>query len=414
MAKSSINFAKAKSHSEDHNLRKDEPSYLLPKEHRLKNEFWQHEKKETELFSESASKQKTGRKPKFENSRWEAIVNFNKSHTLGDLQKVATHIENKFNVTCSSIAMHKDEGHINERGIVEYNLHAHVNFITHKDGKQNWRKEFVKPKDLRELQTEVAELMGMERGTDKRISKTQRLEHTQFKQQVQGLAKQKDLKAEIAELRSDLKAMGAKREQYAVLEGLNRDLKAQIKAKNISKFDLENKLKEYANINTKQKKLINALEAKISLKASESTAISPKNDLKAISSTLNDNFREQLETNYKIEQLERYGAGSSVAFKWRFEDKAKFEIEKIKVDFFHHTRKEVIKIDREDYEAFKKEILEIEKSLIQKISRFQKAVNFYQSLILKVKDFISPKKEFQRVQKKERVINRQKSSGIEI
>jgi uncharacterized coiled-coil protein SlyX len=259
MAKSSINFAKAKAHSSDHNFRKDEPSYLLPKQYRLENEFWVLPRSEKEIFDESAALQKTGRKPKLENSRWEAIINFNKNHSLGDLQKVAAHIEKKFNITCTSIAMHKDEGHINERGVPIYNLHAHVNFVTHKDGKQNWRKEFVKPKDLRELQTEVAQILVMERG--KEGSKAQRLDHRQYKKMAkykegvktvvkrdfiepfnQQKAKIKDLKSEVKDLREKLKEQGAGREQYAKLEQLNKELHGRIKAKDLTIDELKSEL----------------------------------------------------------------------------------------------------------------------------------------------------------------------------
>ena len=248
MAKSSANFQKASEHSASHNLREDEPKYLLPKEHRLPNEIWQHPEPEIEIFKKSAAKQKTGRKPKFENSRWEAIINFNKNHSLGDLKKVAEHIEKKFNITCTNIAMHKDEGHLNERGVPIYNLHAHVNFITHKDGKQNWRKEFIKPADLRELQTEVAELLGMERGTDKRISKKERLEHRQFKQAKQEeathLATHASLKKEISKLRGELQAKGAVRSDYAQLEQLAKELKERVKAKDLTIEEFKNRLSQ--------------------------------------------------------------------------------------------------------------------------------------------------------------------------
>jgi len=212
MAKSSVNFEKAKQHSDAHNTREDEPDYLLPPEHRLQNEYWKHTKPEVQIFQESKAKQKTGKPPRLENSRWEGVLNFNKNHTLEDIQKVAAHIEKKFNITCTSIAMHKDEGHINERGIVEYNLHAHLNFITHKDGRQNWRREFIQIKHLRELQTEVAELLGMERGTDKRISKVERLDHKAYKAMIQKQqAIIQEYEEKIQRVQDD--AMGYEREQ---------------------------------------------------------------------------------------------------------------------------------------------------------------------------------------------------------
>jgi len=244
MAKSSINFQKSNGHSLDHNFRKDKPNYLLPKEFQLENEFWKHEKSEQEIFADelSKAKRKGGRKPKLENSRWEAVLNLNKNHTLEDVKKIAKHIEKKFNIICSAIAIHRDEGFIEDER-PNYNFHAHINFVTYKDGRQNWRKELIKPSTLSELQTEVAEILQMERGQIN--SKAERLNHRQFKQKAKELAKQKDLKAEIAKLREQLKEQGAVREQYAQLEQLNRELKEQIKAKDLSIDELQKKLKTH-------------------------------------------------------------------------------------------------------------------------------------------------------------------------
>ena len=429
MAKSSINFAKATSHSEEHNLRKDEPSYLLPKEHRLENEIWQHEKKESELFSKSAAKQKTGRKPKFENSRWEAIINFNKNHSLGDLKKVSEHIEKKFNITCTSIAMHKDEGHLNERGVPIYNLHAHVNFITHKDGKQNWRKEFIKPADLRELQTEVAELLGMERGTDKRISKKERLEHRQFKATQQELAKQKDLKAEIAEIRAELKESKATRSDYAELEAFSKELKEQVKAKDLTIDELKHSVNTWRNKSTnweeaktykelyeeiKEEK--EELEAKISnLKPLdvEMPQKSDKIDLKAIS--------EELGRTNQVKQYDKT---------MLFENLDKFAKEDLTQDFVKlvkekGTYKEPSKLNRlketevtlklndlkqfmqklEDTQKLKEKLLESAKELMNK---FEKPLNAIKSYVYD--HFIKPRaEEKMKERQKERTLEREQS-----
>ena len=184
MAKSSINFQKSKGHSFDHNFRKDEPNYLLKAENRLENFYWQNEKTAREIFDEELlnTKRKGGPIPRFENSHWEAVLNLNKNHTLEDVQKVARYIEQKFNITCATIAVHRDEGHY-KNDKPQYNFHAHITFVTVKDGQQNWRKEKIKPADLRELQTAVAEILQMERGQEN--SKAERLSHRQYKQVAQ-------------------------------------------------------------------------------------------------------------------------------------------------------------------------------------------------------------------------------------
>jgi hypothetical protein len=184
MAKSSINFQKSKGHSYDHNFRKDEPNYLLKPADRLENFYWQNEKTAREIFDEEllSTKRKGGPIPRFENSHWEAVLNLNKNHALEDVQKVARYIEQKFNITCATIAVHRDEGHY-KNDKPQYNFHAHITFVTYKDGQQNWRKEKIKPSDLRELQTAVAEILQMERGQEN--SEAERLSHRQYKKAAQ-------------------------------------------------------------------------------------------------------------------------------------------------------------------------------------------------------------------------------------
>ena len=211
MAKSSINFQKSKGHSFDHNFRKDEPNYLLKAENRLENFYWQNEKSAREIFNEELSntKRKGGPIPRFENSHWEAVLNLNKNHTLEDVQKVARYIEQKFNITCATIAVHRDEGHY-KNDKPQYNFHAHITFVTYKDGQQNWRKEKIKPADLRELQTAVAEILQMERGQEN--SEAERLSHRQYKKAAQ---QKEQLEAEILTLK----------ERNAILEQARKDSK---------------------------------------------------------------------------------------------------------------------------------------------------------------------------------------------
>ena len=197
MAKSSINFQKSKGHSYDHNFRKDEPNYLLKPADRLENFYWQNEKSAREIFDEelSKAKRKGGRIPTFENSHWEAVLNLNKNHTLEDVQRVAEYIEQKFNITCATIAVHRDEGHY-KNDKPQHNFHAHITFVTYKDGQQNWRKEKIKPADLRELQTAVAEMLQMERGQEN--SEAERLSHKQYKKAAQ---QKEQLEREILSLK---------------------------------------------------------------------------------------------------------------------------------------------------------------------------------------------------------------------
>lgn len=250
MALSSINFQKTKSNSVAETTREFEAKYLLKKEDRQNNEYWNCGKSDSEVFEEELSKanRKGGRVPKLKNSIWEAVVNLNAKQDMKDLKKLAKHIEKKFNITCTRIAIHRDEGHYDENGKVQYNYHAHMNFVTYKDGKQNWRREYINKKVLSELQTETAKILDMDRGEVD--SKAVRANHRQFranadkiKEERKLLAKQQDLKEEIARLRAELKQNGAVRSDYAQLEQLNKDLKQQIKDKTLTISDLQDKIK---------------------------------------------------------------------------------------------------------------------------------------------------------------------------
>ena len=217
MALSSINFQKSKANSVDETTRKFEAKYLLPKEIRQQNEYWDCGKTEEEVFTEELkiSKPKGGRKPKLENSLWEGVLNLNKNHKLKDVQKVAKLIEKKFNIKCTRIAIHRDEGKVLDDGTVKYNYHAHLNFVTYKDGKQNWRRALIGKKELAELQTVVAKSLKMERG--KVGSTAVRASHRVLRENYDGIMAQRQapvtvqaLKKELEELRKELKTANKK------------------------------------------------------------------------------------------------------------------------------------------------------------------------------------------------------------
>ncbi len=255
MAISSANFQKAKSNSVAETTREFEAKYLLPKEHRGENEFYNCGTDEKILFNQEVAKaeRKGGRVPKLENSLWEGVINLNKKHTIEDVNRVGEHIAKKFNLHYTRGALHRDEGHINEKGKVEYNYHAHINFMTYKDGKQNWRLEFVNKEALRELQTEVAEILGMDRGEFN--SKSVRANHRHFRVNAEEikaeriavkevLATKEQLKTANNQLREFMKSNGAVRTDYAELERAKKELEEKLKAKELTEKELLEKFQE--------------------------------------------------------------------------------------------------------------------------------------------------------------------------
>lgn len=222
--KSSINFQKAKNYSYSHNLRieeeKKEAKYLLPEEYHQENEYWILSdengkiKSAGKVFLEEVkkTKRKGGASPKFENAHREAVIVLNSHHTMEDLHKVREHFEKKYNFICCAIAIHRDEGHIeNIKGekVPKYNYHAHLNFITYANGKQQWN---FNKKQLADMQTEISEILGMERGESAKLTKKKHLKHQHYRyvkeqeDKLEGenefvLQQNKGLQEEITELK---------------------------------------------------------------------------------------------------------------------------------------------------------------------------------------------------------------------
>jgi len=284
MAKSSINFQKASKGGLKHNDRSEdhEPDYLLPPEHRLENEVdrsaMEAEKFINELYGDASEKyqQTFGQRLQSKSYLWEAVINLNKNHTMEDVKRAVKKIEEETGFTAVQIAIHRDEGHINERGVVQYNFHAHVTFFTldRKTGEQLYRKKLterqekegrLKPMNrnrLSKLQDIVAESLNMERG--KRGSKAQRMGHKQYKQaKQQEQAKIKDIQEENKQLRAKLKEQGATREQYAELEKLVRELKEQARAKDLTIAELENRLEAFKTQKPTQDTTLSQKDAQI-------------------------------------------------------------------------------------------------------------------------------------------------------
>jgi hypothetical protein len=218
-----------------------------------------------------------------------SIVNFNQNHTPEDMQKVCDYLEKKLDTKVIQMAMHRDEGHIieedeedlhNSIGVDKAikNYHAHIEFMGLDSKGYSVRRKLDKP-TLKQIQTDVANILGMERGRESGYSKEQyqkitnelkpqndyetkkeykkaftekakelglhnpvkkakRLDTYDFKNAKES-AKQTDLKKEITKLRAELKENGASREDYAKLEQLNRDLKERIKAKDLTIEELQ-------------------------------------------------------------------------------------------------------------------------------------------------------------------------------
>lgn len=195
MTISSIHFQKAEvEFAEKHNFRteKKEPEYLLDKQYRKTNEYLKLNDPK-ELYQEQLKirnqNHARGFAPHLKDVYWEAVVNLDEKHSLADVKKVADFIQQKYHLQPCSIALHHDEGYTDKDGTVKYNHHAHLCFLTMDKGISTMRK--IRSKELRQMQTEVAQLLGLERG--KENSKATRLDHKQYREKARELAEKDEL-----------------------------------------------------------------------------------------------------------------------------------------------------------------------------------------------------------------------------
>jgi len=434
MAKASINFAKAAKGGLAHNDRSEdrEPDYLLPVEFRLQNEVdrsaGEAAKMISDLYQEAREnyRQKFGQKLQAKSYTWEAVVNLNKEHTLEDVQRLVKEIEKETGFTGVQIAIHRDEGRV-ERGTPIYNLHAHITFFTldRQTGEQLYRKQVtekqkergIQPMNrerLSKLQDITAKTLGMERG--KRGSKAVRLDHKAYKEaKRQELAKVKDLKQEIADLRQELKANGANREDYARLEAENKQLKEKIKAKDLTIEELkeqiddlrkdlrrdnakDEKIEQYREIILDQEERLdalieenNALQAKIRHKEGQSMGNGSKIDLRTVAELNNGiSFPGEQQLKGRAERL-LSDYGSELLLKEFLEREAE-PITKGMI------KKEVIgyKITMNQANSLYKRLREREQSVREFIKDAKSVFNSLGKAVDKVKDF------FRKLQQPER------------
>ncbi len=243
-----------------------------------KNEYSCSAKEALEIYREELQKrseaytQRTGKKlHKNTITHLSAIVNLDEQHTLEDVKKIAEYLEQELDTKVFQIAVHRDEGYVEEDGTPHINYHAHLEMLgLDKQGNSIRRK--LDRKFLINLQDKVAEILQMERGvnyTAERKKRPKRLDTYEYKEHARRqaekekelLAKVKDLKEENRRLREELKEAGAQREQYAQLEAFVKQLKEQIKSKDLTITQLKEKMQQ------KEKELLKQIYSPYKMKS---------------------------------------------------------------------------------------------------------------------------------------------------
>jgi len=245
---SSINFKKSIAINTAHNDRTLAPSYLISDrgvECDRPDEQARELKEQIIAQAKETYTSRTGQRFQAKTYEWSAVCNIKPDTTMDDLKRLAQHFSDEYGFQCYQIAIHRDEGHIDEDGKEQINHHAHLEFITlDKNTGVNCFKmrDFPKSK-MREIQSEVSQILQMQRGEDKRKSGRQRTEPRQY-------AKQKE-----AEKKATKKTKQDLLTQKAIKERLEQERKALI-AENerlnqqIEDIEKDAKYRERETINT--------------------------------------------------------------------------------------------------------------------------------------------------------------------
>lgn len=184
---SSINFKKSFAINAEHNDRTLPPSYLIDNEKGAECDRNAEQARELKgqiiAQAKEAYINRTNQRFQAKSYEWSAVCNIKPDTTMDDLKRLAQHFNDKYGFQCYQIAIHKDEGHIDEDGKKQINHHAHLEFVTLDKNTGINRQRELTPQKLRELQSEVSQILQMQRGIDKRISKAERIEPRKYAKQ---------------------------------------------------------------------------------------------------------------------------------------------------------------------------------------------------------------------------------------
>lgn len=273
---SSIHFKKSIYIQTKHNDRTLPPSYLIGGEVEVNRNHQEADILKKEIIDKAMRKYTERTKQKFQGKsfEWSAVVNLKEDSTMQDLERLALHFQENYGLQCYQIAIHRDEGHIDENGEKKLNHHAHLEFITLDKNTGVNRFREIKLPTLRKIQSEVAQILGMERGVDNRISKTKRIEPRVYASLKEKEKKAKlNRKALIKEYTEQMKGKGYKQTDFQAMRGIANDeeLESEEKIREQIKKFLEERAKEIEELNkepevitiTKEKEVIKEVEKEV-------------------------------------------------------------------------------------------------------------------------------------------------------
>ena len=219
---SSINFKKSFAINAEHNDRTLPPSYLIDNEKGAECDRNAEQARELKgqiiAQAKEAYINRTNQRFQAKSYEWSAVVNIKPDTTMQDLERLSKHFNDKYGFQCYQIAIHRDEGHTDEDGKKQINHHAHLEFVTLDKNTGINRQRELTPQKLRELQSEVSQILQMQRGEDKRKSGRERTEPREYAKQKE--TEKKTTKQAINDLNKKIREI-EKQQREALKEADN-------------------------------------------------------------------------------------------------------------------------------------------------------------------------------------------------
>jgi hypothetical protein len=266
MQATSINIQPIKSSSEAHNSRSKELNYVN-QELTPKNESWYQDQVDNRLqkIKENYTKT-TGQKMQGKATPIrEGVVVITDKTTMSQLKEFSQKLEERFGVKTFQIHIHRDEGHSKSSDREKDwkpNLHAHLVFDWTLGNTGKSCK--LDKNDMAEMQTILAECLGMERG---KSSDVKHLNAIQYKNQAEEERK-KELQKEVSKMET------VKTLKTGVIKGVERFKDALgVSVNDRAKMELENENLSLKNENISLKNENDKLKEKLISEENTSTSL---------------------------------------------------------------------------------------------------------------------------------------------
>ncbi len=312
MAISSIHFASGGSGYFSHNSRESETNNVIFNDEEnycstSKDEAFKMYREELKIRSE-AYQERTGQKlQKNATTHISAIFNFNKDTTPEQAHQVGEYLEKLLDTKVIQLAMHRDEGHIIEADSEDIhnginvdtaikNYHGHIELMGLDSQGNSIRRKLDKPM-LREIQTEVAKILGMERGKFTSYSKE---EYQKITNELKPQNEYEDKKAYNKAFSEKAKELGLAKERKA--KRLDTyEYKEMAKQRGEAVKELQKELENAnAQIQDLKKQNSNLKGSNTKLKKANEALKFDKKELEEQLKKLNNELREKLKENKAV------------------------------------------------------------------------------------------------------------------